>query len=88
MLNDLNLKGEKIAVLGENSSRWYMSYMAIACGVGIGRTYIIPIAEKDFDFYNAFLPEKIQSHNAITFASIDDVPSVVEKIINKIESKQ
>lgn len=35
MLNDLNLKGEKIAVLGENSSRWYMSYMAIACGVGI-----------------------------------------------------
>ena len=35
MLNDLNLKGEKIAVLGENSSRWYMSYMAVACGVGI-----------------------------------------------------
>ena len=35
MLNDLNLKGEKIAVLGGNSSRWYMSYMAIACGVGI-----------------------------------------------------
>ena len=35
MLNDLNLKGEKIAVLGENSSRWFMSYMAVACGVGI-----------------------------------------------------
>ena len=35
LLNDLNLKGEKIAVIGENSSRWYISYMAIVCGVGI-----------------------------------------------------
>lgn len=35
MLNNLNLKGEKIAIIGENSSRWYISYMAIACGVGI-----------------------------------------------------
>lgn len=35
MLNDLKLKGEKIAIIGENSSRWYISYMAIACGVGI-----------------------------------------------------
>lgn len=35
MLNDLKLKGKKIAIIGENSSRWYISYMAIACGVGI-----------------------------------------------------
>lgn len=35
LLNDLNLKGEKIAVIGENSSRWYISYMAVVCGVGI-----------------------------------------------------
>ena len=35
MLNDLNLKGETIAVIGENSYRWYMTYMAVACGVGI-----------------------------------------------------
>ncbi len=39
LLNDLNLKGEKIAIIGENSSRWYVSYMAIACGVGI----VVPI---------------------------------------------
>lgn len=39
LLNDLNLKGEKIAVIGENSSRWYISYMAIVCGVGI----VVPI---------------------------------------------
>lgn len=35
MLNNLNLKGEKIAIIGENSFRWYISYMTIACGVGI-----------------------------------------------------
>lgn len=39
LLNDLNLKDEKIAVIGENSSRWYISYMAIVCGVGI----VVPI---------------------------------------------
>lgn len=39
LLNDLKLKGEKIAVIGENSSRWYISYMAVVCGVGI----IVPL---------------------------------------------
>ena len=39
MLNKLNLKGEKIAVIGENSYRWYMTYMAVVCGVGI----IVPL---------------------------------------------
>lgn len=78
----LNIEKEK------DVAHVYRNEWDIACGVGIGRTYIIPVAEKDFDFYNAFLPEKIQSHNAITFASIDDVSTVVEKIINTIESKQ
>ncbi len=35
LLEDLNLGGEKIAVIGENSYRWYVSYMAVVCGVGI-----------------------------------------------------
>lgn len=39
LLKDLNLKGEKIAVMGENSRRWYETYMAVACGVGI----IVPL---------------------------------------------
>ena len=30
-----NLLGEKIAVIGENSYNWYMSYMAITTGTGI-----------------------------------------------------
>ena len=39
LLKALNLKGEKIAVIGENSYRWYMTYMAVVCGVGI----IVPL---------------------------------------------
>ena len=66
----------------------YRNEWDIACGVGIGRTYIIPVAEKDFDFYNAHLPEKIQAHNAIIYVSETDIPTIVDKIINKIESKQ
>ena len=34
MINKLKLKGKRIAVIGENSYRWYATYMAVACGVG------------------------------------------------------
>ena len=39
MLKKLNLKDKKIAVIGENSYRWYVTYMAVVCGVGI----IVPL---------------------------------------------
>ena len=39
LLNKFNLKGEKIAVIGENSSKWYETYLAVVCGVGI----IVPL---------------------------------------------
>lgn len=39
MLNKLNLKNEKIAVIGENSYKWFITYMATVCGVGI----IVPL---------------------------------------------
>lgn len=39
MLKKLNLKDEKVAVIGENSYRWYATYMAVCCGVGI----IVPL---------------------------------------------
>lgn len=39
MLEKLKLKDKKIAVIGENSYRWYVTYMAVACGVGI----IVPL---------------------------------------------
>ena len=35
LLNKLDLKGKKIALIGENSFEWYISFMAVICGVGI-----------------------------------------------------
>ncbi len=42
LLEKFNLKDEKIIVIGENSYRWYVTYMATICGVGI----IVPL-DKD-----------------------------------------
>lgn len=39
LLEKFNLKDKKIAVIGENSYRWYISYMATICGVGV----IVPL---------------------------------------------
>lgn len=35
LLADMGLKGEKIALMGENSYRWCVSYFAVASGVGV-----------------------------------------------------
>ena len=35
LTNKYNLKDERIAVIGENTYHWYVSYMATLCGVGI-----------------------------------------------------
>ena len=32
-----------------------------------GRNFILPICEKDFDYYNGNIPEKLQKHNAETY---------------------
>ncbi len=32
---DSSINGKKIAVIGENSSRWFITYMAVICGAGI-----------------------------------------------------
>ncbi len=38
-LIDMGLAGEKIAVIGENSYEWVLSYLAVVCGVGV----IVPL---------------------------------------------
>jgi len=38
-LLDLGLKGKKIAVIGSNSYKWCVSYLAVVCGVGV----VVPI---------------------------------------------
>ncbi len=39
MLNKFNLVDEKIAVIGENSYKWFVTYMATICGIGV----IVPL---------------------------------------------
>ena len=57
---------------------------AFNVATSMGRTYIIPIAEKGLDFYKAAIPEKMQQHNAIIFSKEDGINVVTEKIIHKI----
>ncbi len=57
---------------------------AIEVAISMGRTYIIPMAENGFDFYNAAIPEKIQQHNAIIFNKEEGIDVVAEKIIHKM----
>lgn len=35
LLDKLELKGKKVALIGENSFEWYVSFMAVICGIGI-----------------------------------------------------
>lgn len=58
--------------------------LAIEVAISMGRTYIIPLAEKGFDFYKAAIPEKMQQHNAIFYSKDEGIMSVAEKIIHKM----
>lgn len=53
---------------------------AIEVAISMGRTFIIPIAVKDFDFYKAAIPEKLRQYNAIHFAGSEDIEQVAENI--------
>lgn len=55
---------------------------AISNAASMGRTFIIPISAEGVDFYKASIDEGIQQHNAIIFSSIDDLPTVAERIIH------
>ena len=52
-----------------------------------GRNFIMPICEKDFDFYNGCIPEKLQKHNADTFEySNPDYSFFAEEVYNFLMS--
>lgn len=57
---------------------------AIEVAISMGRTYIIPLADSNFDFYKAAIPERMQQHNAIFYSTKDDIEIVAEKIIHKM----
>ena len=56
--------------------------LAIEVAISMGRTYIIPLAQKGFDFYRAAIPEKMQQHNAIFFDSSESMEEAAEQIIH------
>ena len=56
----------------------------IEVAISMGRTYIIPLADSNFDFYKAAIPERMQQHNAIFYSTEDGVETVAEKIIHKM----
>lgn len=57
---------------------------AIEVAISMGRTFIIPLAEEGFDFYRAAIPEKLQQHNALFFSKSDDIETITERIIHKM----
>ena len=77
-----NIEDEK------NEDHVYRYEWDIAAEVRVGRTFIIPVSEKGFDFYHSGVNDKIQSHNAIIYESIDDIDTIAEKISIRYNSIQ
>lgn len=70
----------------KNEDHVYRYEWDIAVEVHVGRTFIIPVSEKNFDFYHSGVNDKIQSHNAILYESADDIDTIAEKISIKYNS--
>jgi hypothetical protein len=47
----------------------------------LGRTYLIPVAHQEVDFYKASIPEKLQQKNAILYTCIEDVAKAADQIV-------
>lgn len=57
---------------------------AIEVAISMGRTYIIPLADSNFDFYKAAIPDRMQQHNAIQYSGEEGIEVIAEKIIHKM----
>lgn len=64
LIEKLNLKDEKIIVIGENSYKWTVAYYAITCGTGI----VVPI-DKELPMHEVALLAKRSNAKAIIFSS-------------------
>lgn len=70
-------------------SHFYRLEWDYACemAISLGRTFIIPLTEKDFSFKNAAVDERIQRYNAIQYNDVDDIENAVSKIIHIINQE-
>lgn len=75
-----NVEAEK------NDDHVYRYEWEFAAKIRVGRTFIIPVSEKGFDFYHSEVNDEIQDRNAIIYESIDDIDTIAEKISIKYNS--
>ena len=76
LTNKYNLKNERIVIIGENTYHWYVSYMAILCGIGLA----VPVDKE--------LPAN-EIENVINRSKATAIiySSKKKEVINKIEDK-
>lgn len=76
LIKKLNLKNSRIVIIGENTYYWYVSYMAMLCGVGIA----VPVDKE--------LPEN-EIENVIRRSKADCVifSSKKKDVIKKVQDK-
>lgn len=60
---------------------------ALQVAISLGRTYIIPVSEKGFNFYKASIPERMQKHNAIQFEQNDNFVDIAAQIIHTMNNE-
>ena len=75
-LINMNLKGKRIAVIGENRYEWEVAYLSIVCGVGI----VVPLDKS--------LPEN-ELKNLIKRSEVEAIfySSKYEKTLEKIKNE-
>ncbi len=78
MLKKLKIKGEKVAIIGENSYEWYVTYMAVVCGIGIA----VPI-DKDLSAEEILLLIKKANIKVIVYSS--NMKDIIENIKSEIK---
>ena len=54
---------------------------AIEVAISLGRNYMLPVCQKNIDFYQAAIPDKIRQCNVIMYDEIQDIESVADKIV-------
>lgn len=78
MLKKLKIKDENVAIIGENSYEWYVTYMAVVCGVGIA----VPI-DKDLSAEEILYIIKKANVKVIVYSS--NMRDVIENIKAEIK---
>ena len=77
LTNKYNLKDEKIVIIGENTYHWYVSYMAMLCGVGIA----VPV---DKELPANEIENVINRSNATAIIYSNKKKDVIKKVQDKL----